>query len=189
MRKNKVATVYAQSLLNIGKEKNSLDSLKEELEAVSSVFSEFPEFNSAFSSPRVTQRNKVTLLENVFKGKISPVVLNFLKILVRKRREDQFENIRFVYNDLMDEAMNRIHVYVKTAVEPDNNFLPKIKEIINKKSGKTAIVHLELAPAIIGGAVIQIADIVADFSVSRELESLREKIISCKLKSEEIYEN
>lgn len=189
MQQNKVATVYAQSLLEIGKERNTLGAIKEDLEAAGTVFKEFSEFENAFLSPRISQRNKISAINNVFKDRIQGVVLNFLKILIRKKREDQFENIQLAYNELLDEALNRIHVAVKTAIEPDNDFLPRIEKIISQKSGKEAVVHLETDPKILGGAVIQIADVVADLSVSRELELLKEKIISCELRSEEVYEN
>jgi F0F1-type ATP synthase delta subunit len=42
---------------------------------------------------------------------------------------------------------------------------------------------------LLGGLVVQINDVVADFSIAKELKQIRERIISHRVRSEEIYEN
>ncbi len=189
MRTNKVAVVYAESLLTLGQEQDSLELFREEFSEVQRVFAEFPKLTDIYSSPQMNKKEKLSLVEKVFKGRINKNVLNFLKILIQKDRTSILDEIIYEYNGLLDKLQNKIHVYVKTAVPLEKAAISQLEKSLSSSSGMSPVIHNEVNSSILGGLIIQINDTVADKSVARELELLREKIITSNLRSEEIYEN
>lgn len=189
MQTNKVAAIYAQSLLELGTEEKILESLKQELEDIKELFSGNPDLELIYQAPVFNKSVKQELIDKIFGSFVSKTPLGFLKVLIRKNRETFFADIVNHFSALVDKSQNRLHVQVTTAKPLDPSSIASIEGSVAAKSGKKPIISNVIDESILGGLVIQINDTVADFSITKELELLREKIISSKLRSEEIYEN
>ncbi len=189
MKANKVAAVYAQSLLELAQEKGDPDVIRQELDSLKSVFIAYPGFLIFFQSPRISQKQKMQLLDQSFSSYYDKFLINLLKLLIRKRREGQILNIIEAYQSLLDDKNNRMHIWLKTALEADEAFITQIEKIITEKFSKKAIVHNEVDESIIGGLLLRVGDYVADISVRNELEKIRQRIISSEMRSDKVYEN
>lgn len=189
MKANKVATVYAQSLLELAQEKNDPEVIRQELESLASVFVGYQGFLNFYQSPRIAQRQKIELIDKSLSAYYNSMIINLLKVLVRKRREGQILEIVEAYHGLLDDKNNRIHVWLKTAVAAEQSFISQVEKLISDKFSKQAIVHNEVDESIIGGVLLRVGDYVADISVRNELEQIRQRIISSEMRSEDIYEN
>jgi ABC-type proline/glycine betaine transport system ATPase subunit len=64
---NEVARVYAGALLEIGKEKNILQKVEEELAVLSTLIAEDGDFRSFCETPNISAESKKDFIEKVFK--------------------------------------------------------------------------------------------------------------------------
>lgn len=190
MKTNRLARIYAQSLYDLVREQGEdAEDVRDQLSAIKQLFESEPSFFAAFESPRVLQKQKFQLLDTALAPHFSKLVINTLKILIHKKREKQVLEIIQEFSNILDKAMGRLHVQVTSAVQLNQEHLQTLTSAIQKKFAKEPVLHNQVDEALLGGMVVQINDIVVDFSIAKELKQIRERIISHRVRSEEIYEN
>ena len=89
--------VYAQALFELCIEQNSLDGVFEELTALKEIFDENFELLELLSSPSMGEEDKHSLIKNIFEGKVSETVFNFLNVLSDHGRAKLFDKIFEVF--------------------------------------------------------------------------------------------
>ena len=77
---------YSDALFQLAIEENSLEKTFEELRAISDIFSKNSEFEKALIVPTITVSEKLAVIENIFKSRVSELVYNFISVLVEKGR-------------------------------------------------------------------------------------------------------
>ncbi|HQV76152.1 MAG TPA: ATP synthase F1 subunit delta [Flavobacteriales bacterium] len=169
-----VAYRYAQSLISLAKEQDSVESIQEDMHLVATTTTENHELVVLLKSPVVKADKKVLILNKIFAGKVGEVTSRFMGILVRKGREALLPEIAAAYNELYKQNKNIITAEVSSAIELSAEALEKVRaQAIEKHPGKTIELVQRIDPSLIGGVVIRIGDEQYDGSVSRRLSDLR----------------
>ncbi len=179
MKSTELADKYAEALYEVGKEEESLDKFINDLDAVADAVSvnEFlPQF---LDHPLVPDRAKSTLLESIFGGKVSPRILNFLKILVRKNRESYLqlicERLHKIRRDKEDVLEVQVTVPPKFDVEGlENDIRARLSHITDRQ---VAVTKIDRQEGLIGGAKLAIGEKVIDGSVKAQIEELRDFVL------------
>ncbi len=91
------------------------DAAVEELNAAAEVLLEFPKLDDVLGSALIDHEEKCQVLERVFGPKLSPLVLDFLKVLSRHGRLDILRPVAQQTNLLYDELRGRVRVELQTA--------------------------------------------------------------------------
>mgnify|MGYP002732341677 FL=1 len=81
---------YAQALYDLAKEEGLGKTILEELKVLEKVFAENPQYSKLLSTPDIPKKERCGVLDEAFRGKVDPYVLNFLKILTEKGYIRQF---------------------------------------------------------------------------------------------------
>ena len=81
-----VAERYAESLYQLALEDHALEDYLADMKLVDTVLESNPEFEKFFSHVLVDDEAKCALLDKGFGTSVNHYVLNFLKLLVKKRR-------------------------------------------------------------------------------------------------------
>ena len=92
-----VAVRYAVALVLLAEKAGGLNKLEEDLGLVTSTVQGHDGLKHALESPTVPSPRKHAVLKGVFEGKVSSTVLNFLYVLVDKKREEYLETILTVF--------------------------------------------------------------------------------------------
>ena len=107
--------------------------------------------------------------------------LNFLLVVLRKRRQRLLHAIAASYRDLLDEKLGRLHVQVTMAHEPDEQAEQTLVSELTRILGRQVIPHITVDPALLGGVVVRYGDNVMDGSLRRQLLSLRNRLVEAAL--------
>lgn len=86
-----VSVTYGDALFELALENDSMDNLYEEVKGVRQVFLENNELVKLLNHPKIDKDDKIQVMENVFKGRISDDLIGFLILTVKKDR----------YNDIV----------------------------------------------------------------------------------------
>lgn len=173
-----VANVYATALLDATEKAGRTEAVIEEFDAlVADVLDRFPALEAVLESMLVSPEEKSTLVDRVFGGRASALLVNFLKVVARHGRLDCLRAIHCQMHDLYDKLRNRVLVRLTTATPLKPAAVEQIAERLRAKLGGQPIVQQETDPGLIGGAVLRIGDVVFDGSVARELQNLRQQMI------------
>jgi F-type H+-transporting ATPase subunit delta len=174
-----VGEVFAQALMVSAEKAGKRDEICEQLRAVADdVLAANPKFAAALASPRVSQSEKVGLIDRVFEGRIDPLLLNFFKILCRRDRLGFIRSISQAAMAIEDTAVGRLRVLVTTATELDDSQLEAIKASLKTKFSKEIAVRRRVDPSILGGLVVRVGDTVYDSSLSTKIETNRRATIA-----------
>lgn len=174
-----VAAIYAKAFLGASEKSGQTDQLVNELGSViHSVLDPFPQFETVLSSALVSAEEKAALLERVLGGKVSAALLDFLKVVSRKGRLDILRAIHHEVTRLYDEMRGRVRVQVRTASAIDGGVSNGLSAALTKLLGGQPVVDAAVDPGLIGGVVLRVGDTVYDGSVARQLEQVREQMIT-----------
>lgn len=172
-----LGSVYAKALLAHGKEIGKLDALVEQLEAVVGVIGEVPGFKDLLESPRIAYDVKAQIIETAFANKVDRVLVNFLKLVVKKGRIDCARSISVSARQMQHEMAGRVEAVLTSAEVVDESIRKSISDRLAAVLGKAVSLQAVVDPAIIGGFTVRVGDTVYDASLANQLAQVRKKAI------------
>jgi len=105
------------------------------------------------------------------------MVSNLLQLLLDKHRLNVVDGVAIAYQEMLDEVENVRRARVQTAIFLDEATQNRLRKTLEKLTGSTVVMEVEEDPAIIGGLVAKVGDLVLDGSVRTQINSLRESLI------------
>ncbi len=166
---------YAQALLDLSL--NETDSVRQEFDQLVGIYNSDFEFRNFLIDPRIKMDKKLALVKEVFTGRLSKNMLNFVMLLITKKRIEELSNIyeQFVY--LADRRANVLDVKVVTTAPLDEAQLNSLKQKFGNKYNASSVKITEIVDqSIIGGIKVIIGDKVYDGSIKGRIESLTELV-------------
>ncbi len=175
---NNLYSVYATSLFSVCIEEKKLDKVFNNLCLINNVFKENKGYFDVLSSHRLTKEEKELLIDNAFKRYIDIYTLNFLKLLCSKNILYLFDKIEKEFCKKYYKFKNIEKVTVITAIELSEKSKKKLKESLEKHTGKKIIMDLKLDSQIIGGMIIKFENSIIDLSIKQKLDSIEKYVFS-----------
>jgi F-type H+-transporting ATPase subunit delta len=167
---------YAQAVLDMAKKAGTLDQWKTELDTLNEMFGN-EQTVSALEDPKLTHASEAKIIDSVFAAeKVSPVAMNFLRLLAERRRLSLLPRIVEVFQELYNKEKGILVAYVTTAIPLDEAHKKRVADQITRTTGKTVVLQTRTDPSILGGIITQIGDELVDASVATRLSELAEKL-------------
>jgi F-type H+-transporting ATPase subunit delta len=107
--------------------------------------------------------------------------LNFLMVVIGKRRQRILPAMGQEYRSMLDERMGVLHVKVSLAHEADERAEREIATALTRMLGKRVIPQIGVEPALLGGIVVRYGDRILDASLRRRLAHLRARLLEATL--------
>ena len=164
--------IYANALIDLG----TFDETLKDLNVISEICSNSIDLVQVLENPTISVETKYELIDEVFSKDISEKTRNFLKILVEKKRFNEFEKIKNAYLEDLDDIKNIKRVNVVSAIDLSDNKKQEIVEKLKTKLQKDIIANWHTDKTIIAGLVIKVDDNVIDTSLSNKLKNLSKNI-------------
>ena len=167
------ATTYGQAMYDLAREENLSKQLLDELTALSGSFEGEPEFIRLLSSPNIPKEERVRILDDSFRGKLHPYVLNFLKVLTEKGYMKHFTGCCRVYRQQYNLDNGILPVTAYTAVPLSDELRRKLTAKLSTVTGKTIELDCRIDPETLGGVRLDFDGRQVDGTVRRRLEDIR----------------
>jgi F-type H+-transporting ATPase subunit delta len=170
-----IAQVYARALFEVAVEHDSLDELREQLDAFADAMDENRQMASFFFSPYFSVTEKKDGLERVVVD-ANPEFLNFLQALIERHRMPAIFRIRAEFISLWDEERRLLPVQITSAVELDSKTVENLSERIGEQVDRKIEMSTTVDPDILGGVVLRVGNVILDASIKNRLEQLRKQV-------------
>lgn len=168
---------YAKALLAIGQEDGNYAQYGEEISAFADLLAQSDELHQSLTNPIYPVDTRAGVLDAVLaKCGFSTITNNFLLLLQDKNRMDQLGAIVEIYGNLVDELSGIVRATVTSAKPLNDEAGDRVKETLEKLTGKQVVMEFEDNPELIGGLVARVGDLVLDGSIKTQLESLRNSL-------------
>lgn len=177
-----VAKTYGEALFELALESETLDTIIDEVTVTIQAFNENEELLKLLNHPKIGKDEKVSVIENIFKGRISDTFVGFLVIIVQKDRYNEFDGIFEYFMSLVREHKSIGVATVTSAVTLSKEQREQVEQrLLQTTKYKQFQINYMEDPSLIGGMVIRIGDRVVDSSIRTKLDHLQKDLKKIQL--------
>lgn len=176
MADTKVARRYARALFNAARTLDVIQSVEEDLTAIRDLVRRDERFENFLMSPRVSREEKLGIAERLFSDRVTALTMQGLRLLIEKRRESEFEQVREEFVKIRRDEGNVLYASVTSTEELSDQQQVDIVRKLEKSSGKQVEAEFKIDKALIGGIRIQYGNFVLDGSVRGSLNRLKDSL-------------
>lgn len=175
MSEIRAAYRYANSIIGVAAEVNTLDEVYKDFQLAEKLMNDSPEFRGFLKSPVVNSEKKKKVLGEIFKGNVCELTLKFIFLLASKGREGLLAEIVRQFYRLRNERLGILNVKARSAVPFTSHQEKDLTAQLEKVTKKKIQLNTALDASLKGGFTVQHEDTVWDASVRHQLEALRER--------------
>jgi F-type H+-transporting ATPase subunit delta len=174
-----IARRYARGLHIVATEAGEVDAILAELEQLATVATEAGELLEVLESPQISREQRRGVLLGIADSQdFSPLMRNFLGLLVDRDRAAELPFIARFFRGLADESAGRVRAEVVTALPLPDAQAKALEAALAKATGKTVILVRREDPEIIGGLSAKVGDTLYDGSLKTQLAQMRSRALS-----------
>ncbi|WP_300370954.1 ATP synthase F1 subunit delta [Brachyspira sp.] len=169
---------YAKAMFDVASDSGKIETVKSDLNIVYSSLLVDNDIYEFFKSSFIDGNLRMRILKKIYTGNISEETFNLISILIERDMINILFAIIVEYENLCNEYYNIIVVKITTASDiSDTDDMQKLRDhIIKMISDKDVHFTYGIDKNIIGGVVIEIEDVVYDYSVRRLLTELKSSV-------------
>lgn len=164
--------VYGQGLYALAKDEGLEEKILEELAVLEEAFENQPEFLKLLASHNIPRQERSEILEQSFRGKVQPYVLNFLKLLTDKDCIRGFSESCKSYREQYNAEKGILEVRVLSAIELDAEQKLRLTDKLAALSGKQIHLLCRVDPTVLGGILVRYDGCQVDGTVKGRLDMM-----------------
>nr|WP_308507799.1 ATP synthase F1 subunit delta [uncultured Stomatobaculum sp.] len=172
----RTAELYGGSFYDLAAEEKQEKDILEEMQGIGTLLRENPKYAALLSEPSLPKEKRLELLDQAFRGEIRPYLLNFLKLITERGLLFQYASMCRAFERRYNEAHNIAVALVRTAAALDESEKIKLREALEKQSGKQVVLKERVEASLLGGIVVEIDGKTLDGSVAGRLLAIRKKV-------------
>lgn len=170
--------VWSDAIFALADRQGVADDLLKEWEALVDLLDHEPGLETLFASPLVADDEKKALLERLFRGRASDLLLDSLQVMRSKGRLGIVRGVARAFRDTWLEKRQQIEVRVTSAAALTPEQRQAVGSAASSFTGRQAILVENVDPTLLGGFVLRAGDRRFDGSVARELERIEEILLA-----------
>ena len=170
---SEVGEPYAQALMSLAQQNNLTDQFGDTFRSLSSLLTESKDFKDFVLNPVIKGEDKKAVLKQVLGDDANPYLVNFMMLLVDKRRIVFLEPIVEQYLNLLRKLNQTVLAEVTSATElsesQQQSLVEKVKAIAQARDVE---LKTSIDPDLIGGVIIKVGSKVIDASIRGQLRRI-----------------
>lgn len=168
-----VVEPYAEALMSVAKEHDLVDRFGEDVAALLDTLKESEELQQFLENPIVKAEDKKAVLEQIGGEQLHPYMVNFLKILVDRRRILFLADICKQYQALWRELKRAVLAQVVSAVELNDDQKQAVRQkVLGMTNAQDVELETQIDPDLLGGVIIKVGSQVVDASLRGQLRRI-----------------
>lgn len=177
-----VSKTYGEALFELAVEEGREDEFLNEITEIQNILSQNPDFARLMVHPKILKEEKLEVLKDVFKGRISEELYGFLSLVVSKDRYDEIDGILDYFVGEV-KALKGIGIAsVTTATDLSDSQKKAVeKRLLETTPYKSMEMHYDVDETLIGGMIIRIKDRVVDSSIHTKLNKLQRELLTLQV--------
>ncbi|MEQ9667816.1 ATP synthase F1 subunit delta [Coleofasciculus sp. G2-EDA-02] len=168
-----VVEPYAEALMSVAKEHDLVDRFGEDVAALLDTLKESEELQQFLGNPIVKADDKKAVLEQIGREQLHPYMVNFLKILVERRRILFLADVCKQYQALLRELKQAVLAQVISTVELNDDQKQVVRQkVLGMTNAQDVELETQIDPDLLGGVIIKVGSQVVDASLRGQLRRI-----------------
>lgn len=169
-----VGSVYGEALYELALSEGLSKAILDELQPLEQSFRQEPAFIRLLCSPNLSKQERCQILDDCFRGKVQPYLLNFMKILTEKGYMRHFSDCCAAFTGHFNQDNGILPVTAVTAVPLSKTQEDKLRQKLNQITGKQIALHNRIDPRVYGGVRLDYDGQRLDDTVSHRMDAIRD---------------
>ncbi len=176
MSENKAASRYAKSIIDLSKEQNTFEEVKNDMVLLAKIIDQNSELGSILKNPIIPLGKKVGILKDVFATKVQPLTSTFMNLLVMKGRSSILYGISKAFIEQYNVIKGIVIAEVSSATELTDENIKEIEAIVKKETNANEVlIKTKISEKLIGGFVLKVGDKQFDASILYGFNKLKKE--------------
>ena len=168
-----VGSVYGEALYTLAREEGLSETILQQLKVLDDCFTDQPDFIRLLGAPNLPKAERCQILDDSFRNKIQPYLLNFLKILTEKGYMRYFPDCVKTYRELYNRDNGILPVTAVTAVPMTEKQTAALTMKLQQITGKRIELAAKLDPNVLGGIRLDYDGKRVDDTVAHRMDAVR----------------
>jgi len=170
---SEIAEPYAQALMSIAQSQNLTEDFGRDIRDLETLLDESAELRDFVTNPVIQDSDKKAVLQNIMGNGAHALLVNFLMLLVDKRRIVFLQEVLAQYLVLLRKLNQTVLAEVTTARELTSEQEREIEHKVRvMTSAREAELKVSVDPSILGGIIIRVGSKVVDASLQGQLRQI-----------------
>ena len=174
-----LARRYARALLNAVTKGEAVEKTAEELKMVLQTCACNSGLNTCLNSPIVFMAVKQKVINALFAGRVETLTIDFLNLLLEKRRFSLLSTISEALDKLISEMRGQAQVNIVSALPVNESEQDYLHGRLGKWLKQSVQLSVEINPSLLCGIQIRIGDRFFDGSGLGRLAQIRAAMLNC----------
>ena len=177
MLKGAIGRRYAEAIFEIARENNTIDRTLDDVQGIASMFSKRT-LAYLLNEPKVPAQRKEKAIRQGLASRVLPTSLNLALLVVQRQLVDAMPNIARELAQMVLDYKNQAVAEVTTAAPMDEQQLNRVRQALERNTGKTILMRTKVQPEILGGVIARVGDQVIDGSIRHRLAVLKQQLLT-----------
>lgn len=164
------AIEYGRALFLLTEEVGSTERVREDVYVLRAAVKENPDVIKLLDTPAVSKEERLAVIDRILSG-LDTHLVSLVKMLAEKREAHSLIKVLDAYLAVYDEARGIERVEAVTAKPLTEEQTARLKERLEKKTGKTIIITNTVDESILGGVKLRYMGIQLDGSLKTRLDA------------------
>jgi len=176
-----VAKKYSNALFMSTVQRNLVDEAYDQFSRLKDVLELDASLLKFLSNPQIVEEQKLQVIQSVFGTRMNQLFVEFLGVLVRKRRAMFLVEIIDAFDHHVELVKGIVRATATTAVSLSAQQRDALVAALKAKTGKQIELATKVDARLIGGMVVVMGDEIVDGSVRYGLDRLEDQLQKVKV--------
>jgi F-type H+-transporting ATPase subunit delta len=172
-----LARRYARAVIDLGTSSGNLDKIGADLRSLAKAMHDSAELQTALTNPAIRRSDRRKVIDGLLERiGAQPQTKNLVYLLLDGERLSSVPAIAREVDAMIQAKSGRVSAEITSALPLDVGQVQQITAALEKLSGKKIDVTKREDPALLGGVVAKVGDVVYDGSLRTQLRSIRDEL-------------
>lgn len=172
-----LARRYARAVLELGESAKNLDRVAADLRSLAKAMKDSDELQTVLTNPAIRRADRRKVIDALLQRiGAQPHTKNLVYLLLDSERLSSVPAIAREVDAMIQAKSGRMAAEITSAAPLDAGQVQQIQAALEKLSGKKIDVTKKEDPALLGGVVAKVGDVVYDGSLRTQLRSIRDEL-------------
>lgn len=173
-----VAGRYASALFDLASEQKQLGEVEQDMIRLQGMLAESADLRRMVKSPVISAADQANAIAAIAqKAALSPLGVNFLRLLARNRRLFAVEDMIKAFRQIVARHRGEVNADVTSAHALSEAQMQALEDTLKASAGgKNVKITTHVDPALLGGLVVKMGSRMIDSSLRTKLDNLKTRM-------------
>jgi ATP synthase F1 delta subunit len=177
--------IYGVAMFEAAEDTGRLKAVRSDLDEIGRALTENAQLVKVLFNPAFPEPGKKVILAKLSQG-ADELVTNMLFVLLEHGRLNALPDVIETFDEHYGRAARQLEVELTTAIPIDDEQASGLEAKLEAATGQTVELTRRVDPAILGGIVLRVRDLLIDASVRGRLEGLRLSLRKARLSGDSL---